>query len=34
MTSEAGVEVVAKNFLAGNYSLDLGATENSAPRNE
>jgi hypothetical protein len=25
MTSEAGVEAVAQNFLRGNYSLDLGA---------
>ena len=25
MTSEAGVEAVAQNFLQGNYSLDMGA---------
>ena len=25
MTSEAGVEAVAKNFLAGNYRLDMEA---------
>ena len=29
MVSEASVELVAKNFLAGNYGLDLGAMENS-----
>ncbi len=25
MTSEAGVEAVAQNFLQGNYSLDMEA---------
>ena len=34
MVSEASVELVAKNFLAGNYGLDLSAMENTAPRNE
>ena len=29
MVSEASVELVAKNFLAGNYSLDLGAVVSS-----
>ena len=30
MVSEASVELVAKNFLAGNYGLDLSALENDA----
>ena len=30
MVSEASVELVAKNFLAGNYGLDLSAMENAA----
>jgi pyruvate,water dikinase len=30
MVSEASVELVAKNFLAGNYGLDLSALENAA----
>ena len=30
MVSEASVELVAKNFLAGNYRLDLNAMENAA----
>ncbi len=30
MTSEASVEAVAKNFLAGNYSLDLASPANAA----
>jgi pyruvate, water dikinase len=29
MTSEAGVEAVAQNFLQGNYSLDMGAIAGS-----
>ena len=33
MTSEAGVEAVAQNFLQGNYSLDLAATATSASPN-
>ena len=32
MTSEAGVEAVAQNFLQGNYSLDMGAIAGSGPR--
>jgi pyruvate,water dikinase len=31
MTSEAGVEAVAKNFLQGNYGLDMGAIAGSSP---
>ncbi len=30
MTSEASIEAVAKNFLEGNYALDLAALEPSA----
>ncbi len=30
MVSEASVELVARNFLAGNYGLDLSALENAA----
>ena len=29
MTSEAGVEAVAQNFLQGNYSLDMEAIAGS-----
>ena len=31
MTSEAGVEAVAQNFLQGNYSLDMEAIAISSP---
>jgi len=31
MTSEVSVEAVAKNFLQGNYSLDLNNLENTGP---
>jgi pyruvate, water dikinase len=34
MVSEASVELVARNFLAGNYGLDLSAAENAAPRKD
>ena len=33
MTSEAGVEAVAQNFLQGNYSLDRGAHCRPPPQN-
>jgi pyruvate, water dikinase len=32
MTTEVSVEAVARNFLAGNYRLDLNAGENLAPK--
>jgi pyruvate,water dikinase len=32
MVNEASIELVARSFLAGDYSLDLAAVEQAAPR--
>jgi hypothetical protein len=34
MTTDASIELVAHNFLKGNYSLDLGAVVNSPAGSE